>query len=290
VTSRPEATGGDRPLLGNWLRLVEDRLAGAGRLTLCLDFDGTLAPIVEAPDDASMPERTGAALRDLTDRPAVDVAVVSGRGLGDLRGRVPVDGVALAGNHGLEIARDGERWVHPEVDPTALDRVRATVEERVASLPGVRVEDKRLTATVHVRGADVGRGEVRPLVESAVADEPAFETGVGRQVVEIRPSVEWDKGEAVQELAAGGLTMYVGDDRTDEDAFRALGDLPGGGIGVLVGDRPTAAEFRVHDVDGVRAFLEWLVDDHLPSGGPESDADADADVDPDLAPDDPART
>ena len=258
------------PLLGNWLSLVDERLADAESVTLCLDFDGTLAPIVEDPDAATVPPATASALEALLDRPGVEVAVVSGRGLEDLRERVPVEGCALAGNHGLEIARDGDRWVHPEVDREALERVRETVADRVADVPGCHVEDKRLTATVHFRRADVGSEEISPLVEEAVADEPTLETSDGRQIVEVRPAVEWDKGHAVRELVEEGSTaIYVGDDTTDEDAFRVLEELPGGGIGVLVGDGPSAAEFRVHDVDGVRAFLEWLADavDGGPPGG-----------------------
>lgn len=267
TTSMTGADGGDLPLLGNWLPAVEDRLAGAERLALCLDFDGTLAPVVEDPDAASLPGRTEAALRELADDPAVDLAVVSGRGLEDLRERVAVD-CALAGNHGLEIDRGGDRWTHPEVDPAALDRVVETLAERVEEFDGCHVEDKRLTATVHFRRADVGREAVRPHVQSAVADEPGFEVVDGRQIVEVRPSVDWDKGDAVRELVDHrAVAVYLGDDTTDEDAFRALGDLPQGGVGVLVGDRPSAAEFRVHDVDGVRAFLEWLADDGVPVGG-----------------------
>ena len=260
-----DATG-DLPLLGNWLPLVEDRLGGADRLALCLDFDGTLAPIVEDPDAAAMPDRIEAALEELAATPGVDLAVVSGRGLDDLRERVAVD-CALAGNHGLEIDRGGDRWTHPDVDPAALDRIRETIAEHVADIEGCHVEDKRLTATVHFRRADVDRGDVRPLVQSAVDDQPGFEATDGRQIVEVRPSVDWDKGDAVRELVDDGVGMYVGDDTTDEDAFRALSDLPQGGVGVLVGDRPSAAEFRVPDVDGVRAFLEWLAEGHVPVGG-----------------------
>jgi trehalose 6-phosphate phosphatase len=263
---------GDLPLLGNWLWALEEGFAGAERLALCLDFDGTLAPVVEDPDAATMPARTGAALRELADDSDVDLAVVSGRGLEDLRDRVDVD-CALAGNHGLEIGRGGDRWTHPEVDPAPLDRIVDELLERVADVEGCHVEDKHLTATVHVRRADVGREDVRPLVRSAVADAPGVEVVDGRQIVEVRPSVDWDKGDAVRELVEDdAVAIYLGDDTTDEDAFRALEDLPGGGVGVLVGDRPSAAEFRVHDVDGVRAFLEWLADGDLPVAGSQERA------------------
>jgi trehalose 6-phosphate phosphatase len=269
MTSVAEDSGDAPALLGNWLPILEDRLAGAERLALCLDFDGTVAPIVDDPAAASMPERTERALSALADRPRVDLAVVSGRALADLRERVPVEGCALAGNHGLEIDRGGDRWVHPEVADrrTALERAHEAVERRVDGIDGCHVEDKRVTATVHFRRADVGRETVEPLVEAALDGETGLETTHGRQVIEIRPAVEWDKGAAVRELVDERATaIYVGDDTTDEDAFEALDELPRGGVGVLVGCRPSAAEFRVHDVDSVRAFLEWLAEVDAPGG------------------------
>lgn len=269
MTSLARDTTEPPQLLGNWLSVLEDRLASAERIALCLDFDGTLAPVVEDPDAAAMPDRTERALSRLADRPAFDVAVVSGRRLADLRERVAADGCALAGNHGLEIARDGERWVHPEVADRRdeLEHIRDVVTERVASIDGCHVEDKRLTVTVHFRRAAVGRDTVTPLVASAVAETSAFEVVDGRQILEIRPTVEWDKGDAVRELADDRSTaVYVGDDATDEDAFAELPTLPRSGVGVLVGNRPSAATFRVHDVDGVRAFLEWLAKSGLPRG------------------------
>lgn len=269
------------PLVGNWLPAVAERLAVASRLSLCLDFDGTLAPIVESPDDAAMPVRLRETLAALADRPRVDVAVVSGRGLADLRERVPVDGCALAGNHGLEMDRDGERWVHPEVADArpALERACRAVADHFDDVPDVRIEDKRVTATVHHRGADVDHDTVRAAVGSALDDESGLVATDGRKIVEIRPTVEWDKADAVRSLTDDdAAAAYVGDDTTDEDAFEVLDELPNGGVGVLVGDRPSAADFRVADVDGVRTFLEWLADADVPAvstngGGPAAASD-----------------
>lgn len=267
---RPDGRDGDAPadsvpgvplLLGECLPVLEDRLAGSDGLTLCTDFDGTLAPVVEDPAAASIPDRTRRALAELAERPAVDVAVISGRHLADLRERVDVAGCTFAGNHGLELERDGERWVHPEVERRRadLERILETLSRRVEALSGCRLEDKGLSATVHHRGAPVDHDRVRALVAAVLADEQGFEPRDGRKVVEVRPIVEWDKGAAVRHLAdERRATVYLGDDVTDEDAFRALRALPTPGVGVLVGERPSAATFRVPDADGVRAFLEWL--------------------------------
>jgi trehalose-phosphatase len=111
---------------------------------------------------------------------------------------------------------------------------------------------------------------VRAAVRTALSDEPALVATEGRKIVEVRPDVEWHKGEAVCELVDDGeraSAVYVGDDITDEDAFEALEDRSCWSVGVLVGDRPSAADYRVHDVDGVRAFLEWLDDAAVPATG-----------------------
>ena len=258
-------------LLGNWLSMVEGRLSRCWHLTLCLDFDGTLAPIVADPDAAAMPADVERALRALADRPRVDPAVVSGRALSDLRERIDPD-VTLAGNHGLEIARGDSEWVHPGAAERreALERALADVAERLASYPDCRVADKGATATVHHRGADAGHATVRAAVDAAVADEPGLVATDGRKVVEVRPDVDRDKGDAVRELVddrQSEAAVYVGDDITDEDAFAALDDLGCETMGVLVGRRCSAADYRVHDVDGVRAFLEWLDDAAVPATG-----------------------
>lgn len=253
---------GDRPpLFGNWLSVLEERLAACERLSLCLDFDGTLAPVVEDPDDARLPARTRDILESLADHPGIDLAVISGRALDDLAGRVDVAGCALAGNHGLEIQTGDGRWIHPSVAERRpeLEAAVDAIEERIESVPGCHLEDKGLTATVHVRGADVDRGTARDVVEDVLDGLERLEATVGRQVVEVRPRVDWDKGRAVRRVVdEGSAAIYVGDDATDEDAFRTLAELPAGGVGILVGDRPSRADFRVHDVDSVRAFLEWL--------------------------------
>jgi trehalose 6-phosphate phosphatase len=265
------------PLLGNWLSRLEDHLSRCEHLTLCLDFDGTLAPIAEDPDAAAMPADVERALAALADRPGVEPAVVSGRALSDLRERVDPD-VTLAGNHGLEMDRGEREWVHPAAAERrgALERAIGDVAERLAAYPDCRIEDKGVTATVHHRGADADHATVRAAVRTALSDEPALVATEGRKIVEVRPDVEWHKGEAVRELVDDGeraSAVYVGDDVTDEDAFEALEDRSCRSVGVLVGDRPSAADYRVHDVDCVRAFLAWLADEVHPAGRPP-DGDA----------------
>lgn len=247
-----------------------DRLRAARGLLLCTDFDGTLTGIVDDPDAPEIGDANRESLRRLAASPRVEVAVVSGRALDDLRDRVGLDGVTYAGNHGLELHRDGRTTAHPVARSHGADveTVRDAVVERVGDIQGLVVEDKDLTVTVHYRNAPAERrDEIRDAVFEAV-DRHApdrVRTSTGKAVVELRPAVPWDKGSVVrllvEDVGRGWLPVYVGDDTTDEDAFRALADV--GGLGVRVGDEPTAASYRIPDPTAVERLLSWLADDGL---------------------------
>ncbi|HEY3051378.1 MAG TPA: trehalose-phosphatase [Gaiellaceae bacterium] len=184
------------------------------RAAIVLDIDGTLAPIVRRPDEASVPEEARAELRRLVGRYAL-VACVSGRTGDDARRMVAVDGVRYVGSHGLELAPDADRW---------RDEVH-----RFATTVAWPVEDKGLTVAFHYREAENEADALEYL--EGVADQargaglvPRF----GRKVLEIRPPVRADKGTAVARLLEdAGLrrALYAGDDTTDVDAFRALDGL-----------------------------------------------------------------
>lgn len=244
------------------------RLASATGLLLVLDFDGTLTPVVDDPDAPSVTDANRRALRGLADAPEVRVAVVSGRALADLRDRVGVEGVTYVGNHGLELHRGGERIVRSAVEESVVRDPVAVLEDRVGDVEGCIVEDKGPTASVHYRQVAPERvGEVRGAVRSTVSERAPDRVEVrrGKAVLELRPAVARDKGTVVRELAGavddGWFALYVGDDTTDEDAFRVLGAMEGG-LGVRVGDDSgTVADRRVAGPDVVEEMLEWLVED-----------------------------
>jgi trehalose 6-phosphate phosphatase len=243
----------------------------SGRLVLLLDFDGTLAPIVSRPEEAAMLPSTRAAVERLLSLPGVDMAVVSGRGMGDARERAALPGIAYAGNHGMEIEGPAVRRIHEEA--AAARPLLAEVAERLrkglAPIAGALVEDKGLTLSIHYRLVDRPRvAEVRSRVMEAVAGNPQLRTMEGKEILEIRPAVDWHKGRAVEFLLGelgppgGAPVIYIGDDVTDEDAFRALRAWPGGtGEGVAVGDPPpvdTAAVCYVRDPREVAELLARL--------------------------------
>lgn len=246
------------------LSSVKQRLASAERVLLCLDFDGTLAPHVDDPDAAELTPRNRQLLETLAQQSALDIAIVSGRALNDVRDRVGIDGLTYAGNHGLEsdLWTEGESTVHPRGE-----QYRSTIEEICAELsrlavPSIEIENKEVTATVHYRNADIAQDEIEERVASVVEEsgEKDLQLVSGTGIVEIRPAIDWDKGNAVRQFEdrcqGDCFTIYIGDDTTDEDAFRAI---VSDGISIYVGtDGETKAMYSVPDVDGVTAFLEWL--------------------------------
>ncbi|WP_331235219.1 trehalose-phosphatase [Natronorarus salvus] len=236
-------------------------LTGNDGLLFCTDFDGTLSPIETDPDAPTLPPENERALRRLRDRERVRVGVVSGRGLSDLRERVGIDGIAYAGNHGLELALDGERIVHPiaERREREIGRLCDAIEREVGER--VLVERKGLTATVHYRKANEGASRaVRALVRREAGTKDGIRTVSGKQSVELRPAVEWDKGRAVsllrERVPSTWTAAYLGDDTTDESVFRTLGT----GLSVHVGEGETDAEHRLPDTDAVSELLDWLAD------------------------------
>lgn len=252
---------------------IAERFADSPGVLLCLDFDGTLAPIVEEPDEAAMAADCRTVVGGLANEPTVEVAVISGRAIDDLRGRVDIDGIVYAGNHGLELHRHEQTQVVPEADEQreTIDELCAEIEEETDPIPGATVEHKGVTATVHYRRVpDEGVRDVVEAVEESVTDVEArmdgvdapFEVLEGKQIREIRPRVDWDKGRVVELLAEDvpddWVVVYVGDDTTDEDAFEVVEPQ---GLGVLVGDGPdTAASVRVENRAGVADFLELVAE------------------------------
>lgn len=243
-----------------WARL-------AGTLPACfLDYDGTLTPIVERPELAVLSTEMRETLARLAGR--CPVAIVSGRDRHDVAELVQLPELIYAGSHGFDIA--GPNGLHMEHEEGlrfagTLDAATEMLRERLRDVEGVLVERKRFAAAVHFRL--VARDEV-PIVKDvvgaiAVRDPRLRQTG-GKQVLELRPNVEWDKGRAVRwllnalRLNREDVTpIYVGDDATDEDAFRSL---PPRGIGVMVGESRanTRAQYGLRDPGETRAFLERL--------------------------------
>ena len=251
---------------------VAQRLAGSP-LLLLLDVDGTLSPIAPRPEYATVPASTQRVLRELVAMRDVHVASISGRAADDARRLVGVDGTWTIGNHGFEIAapngeiaaRDGVARFAPRVAEAAR-----RAKEIASDESGVIVENKRWTLSVHYRLADP---QIVPELTGrvqAIATELGLRVTGGKEVLELRPPIDIDKGTAAVDLARQlgalderGSVLVAGDDRTDEDAFRAIRRVKPLAVTIRVGGdasaRDTAAEFAVADTDGMRELLELVL-------------------------------
>jgi len=242
---------------------VEARIRAARKVFLLLDYDGTLTPIVARPELALCPPEAKSLLEKLRNCPGSQVAIISGRALEDLKGKVGVSGIIYVGNHGLEM--ENPAGIHRKnLSPRRreeLGRVRKELEAGLSSFAGVSFEDKGPTLTVHYRNAPRGsEGPVQAAVERVLAGYPdRWRISTGKKIVEIHPRIEFDKGKTVRELldrspGARLLPVYLGDDRSDEEAFLAVRE---GGISVFVGPEPesSAASFFLRDPSEVLEFL-----------------------------------
>jgi trehalose 6-phosphate phosphatase len=254
-----------RPLFDH-LSEVALSVRAASHVFLFLDFDGTLAPIVEEPGAAELPPKTRELLVILTERRGFSLAIISGRALADLRQRVGLDGLIYAANHGLVICGPRLKFVEPvAVERMAeLQKLSQDLGIRLSHISGANVENNGLTASVHFRKASENDlKEIRRVVDDAVGSMgELFHVTNGLMVFEIRPRVNWNKGTAVQWILIaaerpGAMPVYLGDDVTDEDAFSALP----AGITVRVGRAgESSAKYHLEYQEAVLEFLTWLAE------------------------------
>lgn len=247
------------------------RLAGSP-LVVLLDVDGTLAPLTQRYDEATVPAATKEAVAALVAHPDIRVALVTGRSAVVARQMVGVDNLWIAGNHGFEIqGPNGENFADPSVlsHRAEIATAIARLEPRIRDMPGVLVENKTLTFSVHWRLADPAIApRLREVIEE-VARPLDLRITEGKCIFEVRPPAQIDKGTAVLALAerltsgsADASFMFAGDDVTDEDAIRALRTHHPSAVTVRIGsdgaDVETGAEFSLHDTEAMRGFLEEL--------------------------------
>ncbi|KAG2709700.1 hypothetical protein I3760_05G253400 [Carya illinoinensis] len=243
------------------------KTAKGKRIVVFLDYDGTLSPIVDNPDRALMSEEMRAALRGVAKY--FPTAIISGRSRDKVTEFVKLSNVFYAGSHGMDImappipVKSSTAGNHQTIAPHG--KIVTMLEEKTKKIQGVRIEDNGFCVSVHfrqVRAEDYGILEEK--VKSVVEKYPEFHLTEGKMVLEVRPSIEWNKGHALEYLldtlgfsnSSDVLPLYIGDDRSDEDAFKVIRSR-GQGYPIIVSSTPkdTKASYSLQDPSEVLSFL-----------------------------------
>ncbi|KAD4586367.1 hypothetical protein R6Q59_035299 [Mikania micrantha] len=261
---------------------VFDEITNASKgkqIVMFLDYDGTLSPIVDDPDRAYMSDAMRATVRSLAG--CFPTAIVSGRCRDKVYNFVKLAELYYAGSHGMDIRGPSKGSKYKKSPPSVLcqpaseylpmiDEVYGLLLEKTKSTPGAKVENNKFCLSVHFRCVDEKKwSDLAAQVRSVLKDYPKLRLTQGRKVLEIRPTIKWDKGKALEFLleslgyanCTDVFPIYIGDDRTDEDAFKVLRER-GQGFGILVSKIPkdTSASYSLQEPSEVMEFLQRLVD------------------------------
>nr|BAD25928.1 putative trehalose-phosphatase B [Oryza sativa Japonica Group]BAD25985.1 putative trehalose-phosphatase B [Oryza sativa Japonica Group] len=245
------------------------------QIVMFLDYDGTLSPIVDDPDAAFMSETMRMAVRSVAKH--FPTAIVSGRCRDKVFEFVKLAELYYAGSHGMDIKGPASRHAAAKSPPhnkgvlfqpaseflPMIEQVHQRLEQATSSIPGAKVENNKFCVSVHFRCVDEKSwGALAETVRRVVREFPRLRLSQGRMVFEVRPTIKWDKGKALEFLldslgfadCSDVLPVYIGDDRTDEDAFK--------GVGILVSKHPkeTSASFSLQEPAEVMEFLLRLVE------------------------------
>jgi trehalose-phosphatase len=246
----------------NW-KQIEDRINKSYFFALFLDYDGTLTPIVSRPELALCPTEVKLLLENLRDLPNVYVAIISGRALEDIREKIGIPQITYVGNHGLSIQNPAgvhKKRLSPERQKE-FEKISQELRESLGRISGILFEDKGLILAVHYRNSgreDIAR--IRQVLREKMEEwKDRWQISRGKMVSEVRPKVDFDKGQALQSLLKvfppqGLLPFYLGDDQTDDDAFRVIKEQ---GISVYVGSAKmvSEAEYYLENPAEVEIFL-----------------------------------
>lgn len=238
-------------------------------IILFLDYDGTLTPLKPNPKEAILPYETYCILKQISDYTGIHLAVISGRSLKDVMGMVDIKNCIYAGNHGLEIKGPGINYRNPALIRfiPILRQVKNEMTKKLALIKGVFVEDKNLTFSIHYRLAKSEDTAIVKDIANEVVErfenKDKLDLSYGKKVIDIKPSVKWNKGNAViwilQKLKVNNdYPIYIGDDTTDEDAF---GVLAGKGLTIFIGrpSKKSSAKYYLKNTEEALQVLKRII-------------------------------
>ncbi len=237
------------------------------RLFLFFDFDGTLVPIQNDPSSCWLDSNIKQYIKKILNQNLAHVAVLSGRSLVDLKKRINIKDIYYGGNHGLELEGPDLKFIHPEVKPLlkTIKNTREIIQKSIYSLPGVFVEDKKLSFTLHFRMADkIGKSTAKSIFKKIILKDlynMPLKVLKGKMVLEVAPRIDWDKGRAVlyilDKFKNKFIPIFIGDDITDETAFSAL---KGKGITIRVGrSTKTNAKYYIRSQKEIDKFFKNIM-------------------------------
>ncbi|MFH1593532.1 MAG: trehalose-phosphatase [Candidatus Omnitrophota bacterium] len=249
------------------IRFVNEIFKGTKRLILFLDYDGSLTDIVDRPEDAVLSKDMKDALEKVSGK--YTVAIVSGRMRKDVESLIGIKGIFYAGSHGFDIAGPGFSMVHPEAEGSValIAKIAEALSDRLKDVSGILIDNKKFSVAVHYRLVDKrDTAKVEEAVKETLQEFPSLRFLSGKKVFEILPDINWDKGRALRWIMNAlklsfneSCVAYIGDDTTDECAFRALRTR---GLGIIVSEKAqvSSADFRLCSVDEVKRLLLELIE------------------------------
>ena len=261
-------------LFQSWESFSSD-IRVASHILLLSDYDGTLTPIVSRPDEAVLPLEVRETLCALAKKPTFSVGIISGRSLSEVKALVGIQGIYYAGNHGLEIEGPGLKFINPaaKAAQTEIKDLARQFSAKLSSIEGVIVEDKGLSLSIHYRLVKESEedivAEIFHQISSPWLQEGKVKVTSGKKVWEVRPPIDWHKGKVVKTImneirvflrCEQLLTIYLGDDTTDEDAFMVIHRPEGWSI-FVGGENPSSnADYFLNSTSEVEDFLSRLLE------------------------------
>lgn len=247
----------------------------AGRnFFLFLDCDGTLTPIVDKPKSVKLDAETKTILKKISENKKIIPAIISGRPLHEVKKMVGIKNIIYSGNHGFEMetqmfankkSESPRIFVHPEAKKImpVIRKIRPVLEKGLKDIKGAFVEDKGLILSIHWRSADKKYlPKLFALIRDTICDNSRVSLTKGKKVWEIRPNVNWNKGSAVKYILSlvphpsSFVPVFVGDDATDEDAFKVLQK----GITIRIGkSKESKARYYLKNQPEIKKFLNCLI-------------------------------
>jgi trehalose-phosphatase len=249
----------------NGWKKISRILCKTPRIALLLDYDGTLTPIRHKPSAATLTPESERLLQRLSNLHDIDLSIVTGRSMEDIKRLVPVEKITIVANHGFHILQNGKEWIHPEAVSLirTLKSLAFILDSTLNDFPKAYVENKQFTLSIHYRNIlmkDIP-SFISIVTKTIRSFDPTLIITRGKKVLEVRPNTNWGKGTAVKQILSQKrgtfLSVFIGDDTTDEDVFRILHSK---GINIRVGkEKATYAKYYVKNVREVMQLLDSIL-------------------------------